>query len=152
MYLSMPEGEISTTEIVRQAFVLGKKIFVPYIHNCSKSTRLHPYMEMFALRSQDDFESLQPDAWGIPTLDNASLPGRENALGGFGPPAEDELRNRGNFEGLHLILLPGTAFDHSGGRLGHGKGFYDRFLQNYWETTSRINTHAKMPHLGMAST
>jgi 5-formyltetrahydrofolate cyclo-ligase len=151
VYLSMPEGEISTANIVKQALRNGKKVFVPYIQKSSKSTRSRTRMEMLALRSQEDLESLQPDAWGIPTFEKSSLQDRENALGGLGISKEDDLGKKEVFEGLDLILLPGMAFDQSGGRLGHGKGFYDRFLQSYGELASRNDTHAKMPRLGTES-
>jgi 5-formyltetrahydrofolate cyclo-ligase len=35
------------------------------------------------------------------------------------------------WEDLDLVLVPGVAFDVPGHRLGRGKGFYDRMLQNF---------------------
>jgi 5-formyltetrahydrofolate cyclo-ligase len=32
---------------------------------------------------------------------------------------------------IATVLVPGLAFDRSGGRLGRGKGFYDRALENF---------------------
>ncbi len=151
VYLSMPKGELSTTNIVKEALNQGKKVFVPYIQKSSESTKSHTYMEMFALHTQEDLDSLQPDSWGIPTLSTTSLQSRENALGGLRPFEENDGKKRDVFEGLDLILLPGMAFDHSGGRLGHGKGFYDQFLQRYWEVASLNTIDVKMPRLGMQS-
>jgi 5-formyltetrahydrofolate cyclo-ligase len=149
VYLSMPRGEISTGDIVKHALMEGKKVFVPCIQKASEPSVSHSYMEMFALHSQDDLDNLQPDSWRIPTLSQVSLQGRENALGGFGPSRQAESGDNRSFKGVDLILLPGMAFDRSGGRLGHGKGFYDRFLQGYREIASQKNVHAKMPFLGM---
>ncbi|NLX63581.1 MAG: 5-formyltetrahydrofolate cyclo-ligase [Clostridiaceae bacterium] len=54
----------------------------------------------------------------------------ENGLskGSFGiwePTAENELIDAAR---INLALVPGLAFDKSGNRMGHGAGYYDRFL------------------------
>ncbi|MFI3237122.1 MAG: 5-formyltetrahydrofolate cyclo-ligase [Lachnospiraceae bacterium] len=34
-----------------------------------------------------------------------------------------------------IVFLPGLGFDETGGRIGYGGGYYDRFLANYLEIT-----------------
>lgn len=34
-------------------------------------------------------------------------------------------------EEIDFMLVPGMAFDREGGRLGHGKGYYDRYFELY---------------------
>ncbi len=32
---------------------------------------------------------------------------------------------------IDLIVVPGIVFDKTGNRIGFGRGYYDRFLENY---------------------
>ncbi|KAJ8122791.1 hypothetical protein O1611_g9752 [Lasiodiplodia mahajangana] len=131
VYLSMPGSEIQTDPIVRHALAAGKQVFVPYLHKSGLPSGEGPVrlMDMVSLRDIEDYESLQRDRWGIPSVDGATVHERQRSLG--------ELDGERSADAsLDLILLPGVAFDQdpqTGAirRLGHGKGFYDYFLHRY---------------------
>lgn len=145
VFLSMPGKEISTREIVLDAFDKGKGVYIPYIYAIGEGKPRDKVMDMLELRDQADFDSLVPDSWGIPSLDKESVSQRGNALGGQGLQRDaDQLSNAS--PGLDLIFVPAVAFDQSHRRLGHGKGFYDRYLQRYHSASSRSGQ--QMPKLG----
>ena len=142
----MPNGEIATSAIVGDALHQGKQIFVPHTHNLATRAPGQPkaVMDMLSLDSEEDYRSLAPNNWGIPTLSEDSITSRKNCLGGKGTnpvgTGEDKI-------GLDLVIMPGMAFDTRLGRLGHGKGFYDYFLQRYQQQASTMRT--EMPFLGI---
>jgi len=130
VYLSMPSGEISTSGVVHDALQQGKRVFIPYTHKLAVPKEGQPksIMDTLELHSINDFESLKPDNWGIPTPSADSISSRANALGGTGITQGEAQEESAEDCGLDLIVMPGMAFDSSFGRLGHGKGFYDYFL------------------------
>ncbi|KAI1363934.1 5-formyltetrahydrofolate cyclo-ligase [Xylaria arbuscula] len=131
VYLSMPGCEIQTDHIVRHALASGKRVFVPYLHKSGLPPGEGPVrlMDMVSLRDVQDYESLQRDKWGIPSVDNATVHQRQRSIGELGGESAADAS-------LDLILMPGVAFEldpDTGAvrRLGHGKGFYDYFLHRY---------------------
>lgn len=146
VYLSMPSGELSTSAIVHDALKSGKQVFIPYIHSVEQpaASPKTSIMEMLALESVEEFESLERDKWGIPSLKPAHAASKLNCFGGQGvaPRADETTREHG----LDLIVMPGMAFDQKFRRLGHGKGYYDHFLTRY--SKDRDTATPKMPFLG----
>lgn len=143
----MPGREVSTRDIVLQALDDRKSVFVPYLH--TGGTRKSKVMDMLQLQDKDDFQSLKPDAWGIPSIPSNSVGRRRNALGGIGisnAPADADGQDR--YPILDLIFMPSVAFDQHHHRLGHGRGFYDRYLHNYKNALDSSNAGRNMPHLG----
>ncbi|KAF8416171.1 5-formyltetrahydrofolate cyclo-ligase, partial [Tirmania nivea] len=134
VYLSMPKGELQTAGLVEDAFKRGKFLFIPYIHRLLPTITPSPIppagkptpafqMDMLSLSSPQDYSTLPPDAWGIPSIPSTSVSSRENCL-------QDK-------KGLDLVILPGVAFGVDGKRLGHGKGYYDTWLARYFEEVGR---------------
>lgn len=129
----MPTAEIQTDSIVRSALGDGKQVFIPYLHanpayrkSATGEVTSGPkrVMDMVSLRSLEDYEGLERDSWGIPSVGEQGLEGRERVLG-----------VEGSASGLDLMLMPGVAFEKTDRgeirRLGHGRGFYDFFLERY---------------------
>ncbi|KAL6884102.1 5-formyltetrahydrofolate cyclo-ligase [Trichoderma longibrachiatum] len=134
IYLSMPAAEVQTDAIVRHALAAGKQVFVPYLHRSSLDEPGTParVMDMVQLRDVRDYDGLERDSWGIPSIDPATVHTRRRILGGGGGGPDGQQAT------LDLILMPGVAFDTDERgcvrRLGHGKGFYDFFLNRYLAT------------------
>lgn len=152
IFLSMPQSEVSTTGIVRDALGSGKEVFVPYTHNIEAESwePKTSVMDMLRLNSMEEFESLTPDKWGIPSLSAASVSSRSNCFGGLGV-AQDRSRDPGQDSGLDLIVMPGMAFGTDMKRLGHGKGYYDHFLNRYSREVEGSSRSGKRPFLGKES-
>lgn len=150
----MPTGEIQTDAIVRDAFAAGKQVFVPYLHRSPLQSTDTPVrvMDMVGLKNVQDYESLQRDRWGIPSVDPSSVHERQRILGG--PDAHGS-----EMATLDLILMPGVAFgvdDETGAirRVGHGKGYYDFFIYRYLNkpAAKSLDTHGPVLLYGLALT
>ncbi|KAG8630663.1 hypothetical protein KVT40_002282 [Elsinoe batatas] len=142
VFLAMPDGELQTEGIVRHALKAGKKVFVPYI------TRKPASMHMLRLEDEADLDSMQPDKWGIPSLSTESIDARVNCFGHRGIDQQNQDSQSQEVDaGLDLILLPCVAFDQEYNRLGHGKGYYDRFLTRYFETVGKNGDSYRKPYL-----
>lgn len=148
IYLSMPANEAQTSLLVHNALAAGKVVFVPYLYTPVTSPdegKKRKVMDMLRLGSVQEYESLEKDAWGIPSLSDNGVEARQNAMGGvdlsLGEGHSNGERHGG---GLDLVVVPGVAFDGQGNRLGHGAGFYDSFL-------TRFCDGRKKPYLGKHS-
>jgi 5-formyltetrahydrofolate cyclo-ligase len=104
LYLDV-RAEIRTRHDLPAALASGKKIVVPW---CNEQGLL----ELFHL------ESLEELAIGMykilePKPELRLLPAKQV-----------------NVKELDLVMVPGVAFDRRGGRMGHGKGYYDKLLEH----------------------
>ena len=99
-YVALPH-EVQTWRMIDAMLKNGKRVVVPMVKPRSKRLQLS--------------ELRDPDT--------------ELARGAFGvwEPRPDAVRPVPARE-VDLVLVPGLAFDRAGHRLGHGHGYFDRFL------------------------
>jgi len=95
--------EVRTREFLPLAIALGKRVVVPY---CTDDN-----LELFQLENMDELAVSTYDILE-PRLELRALP-----------------KKRIEVSEVDLIVVPGVAFDREGGRVGHGRGYYDRLLR-----------------------
>lgn len=106
--------EVETENILRHILASGKTLLLPYIAANAEGS---PRMFMAPIRNYD--QDLHEGAFGI-------LEPKEELRGGVVVGAS--LVDSSTTTEPDLILIPGLAFDERGGRVGRGRGFYDRYL------------------------
>jgi 5-formyltetrahydrofolate cyclo-ligase len=98
MIYSNYKNEVSTKEIIEDCFKMNKRLVLP------KSLKdSHDILPCIV----NNFDELIPGVYGI---------------------YEPDGRNVINKSEIELVIVPGVAFDMNGDRIGHGAGYYDRFL------------------------
>lgn len=99
MVYTSKEKEVNTNPLISKLFENGNPVIVPIIVKDDISLRLS-YLR--------DFSVLVPSTFGVPE------------------PIGNEILATG--ENVDTIILPMLGFDRTGGRMGYGAGYYDRFL------------------------
>lgn len=100
-FLSMP-SEPDTGPLIERALADGKRVAVPRIDGGDLS-----FVEL-----DEGWKSWPRDRWDIPQ-----------------PPASAPALSPMAISAVNAVsAVPGLAFDGCGGRLGRGKGYYDRWL------------------------
>lgn len=95
--------EVNVRPVIEWAWRQGIRVVVPRVDRAAGSMSLHEICS---------YSQLVPGAWGI------------------AEPAS-ELDVFYSIGDISAVVVPGLAFDRTGGRLGYGQGFYDRFVQRY---------------------
>ncbi len=109
-YVALPY-EVQTWQMIEAMLSKRKRVVVPVVRPRTKRLQLSEV--------RDPTTELTPGAFGV----------REPVRKAFRPvPARE----------LDLVLVPGLAFDRFGHRLGHGHGYFDRFLARIPKETPTV--------------
>lgn len=102
-------SEVGTHEIIKKALLDNKNVCVPKVISQNEG------MDVILIKS---FDELKDGKFGI-----------------LEPPTSE---NKIDACKIDMVVIPGLAFDISGGRLGYGGGYYDRLLVEVKSNTPKI--------------
>ena len=94
------QSEVDTTNLIKDCFEKGKVVLLPKIEN-----------DLMNFYKVDEDEILFKSSFGV-----------EEPLG------KSEKLNKP--DEIDLMIVPGVGFDKENNRIGFGKGYYDKYLQN----------------------
>lgn len=109
-YVALPY-EVQTWQMIESMLAKGKRVVVPVAQPRTKRLTLSEV--------RDPAQELAPGAHGV----------FEPRRGRLRPVSKRDL---------DLVLVPGVAFDRKGFRLGHGQGYFDRFLAGLPKDTPTV--------------
>lgn len=103
-------NEVRTDPIIRYCLENSKNVYVPI---CVPETH------ELVISRVTSFDDLESGFYGIREPKKSSLRLSDSSV-------------------LDLVLIPGTAFDLSGNRIGFGAGYYDRFLKRLSPAAKKV--------------
>jgi 5-formyltetrahydrofolate cyclo-ligase len=117
MFYVSKSYEVDTSNMIEEALKQGKRVIVPVTNPKEKEL--------------------------IPS--EIKCPRRDLKKGPFGIlEPKKKCAKAVSLEDIDIVIVPGVAFDRKGNRIGHGQGYFDRFLKNLPKKTPAIGLAFKL--------
>lgn len=100
VYCSL-QSEADTEELISFLLKAGKEVYLPRVEGSDMN--FYRISSLAELKEKGSFGICEPQA---------------------------DINNKLSKERLDVVIMPGVCFDKAGNRIGFGKGYYDRYLQN----------------------